>query len=273
MVAEGLDDPRKSDTSDHRLARSITSYIKSCKSDDPPALLQQAIPSSTIRWIATQMGSSQHHWTPLTTHLIALAFFFVLRVGEYTKSPEKRRIIPLRKKDICMWHAGIILPNDAPLDVLLTADAATICLKNQKEHGATPHLIERRNNRHGQIRSNVNQRGMIPPRNTPIRTIVDDQDCTLHITSDEIRSAIQITTTYHNLPAHEYSLSCTSSHSIRSGGAMHLKLAGYDNDIIQKLSHWSSNTYLWYIQTQIGQLTAGVAQRMASISLQFHIVA
>jgi hypothetical protein len=58
-----------------------------------------------------------------------------------------------------------------------------------------------------------------------------------------------------------------------SGQAMHLKLAGYDNDIIQKLGCWSSNTYLHYIQTQISQLTAGVAQRMASVALQFHIVA
>jgi hypothetical protein len=54
---------------------------------------------------------------------------------------------------------------------------------------------------------------------------------------------------------------------------MHLKLAGYDNDIIQKLGQWSSNTYLHYIQTQIGQLTTGVAQRMAALSFRLHIVA
>jgi hypothetical protein len=111
------------------------------------------------------------------------------------------------------------------------------------------------------------------PDNTPIGTIVDAQNRILQITSDEIRSAIQIAATQDNLPAHGYSLSRIGSHSIRSGGAMHLKLAGYDNDIIQKLGRWSSNTYLQYIQTQIGQLTAGVAQRMAAISLQFHIVA
>jgi hypothetical protein len=75
MVVEGLDDPCKSDTSGHCLARSITLYIKSCKSDDPPAHPQQAIPSSTIRWIATPIGSSQHHQTRLTAHLIVLAFF------------------------------------------------------------------------------------------------------------------------------------------------------------------------------------------------------
>jgi hypothetical protein len=111
------------------------------------------------------------------------------------------------------------------------------------------------------------------PANTPIGTIVDEQNRVLCITSDEIRSAIQIAATYDNLPAHGYSLSRIGSHSMRSGGAMHLKLVGYDNDIIQKLGHWSSNTYLQYIQTQIRQLTAGVAQHMAAISLQFHIVA
>jgi hypothetical protein len=102
---------------------------------------------------------------------------------------------------------------------------------------------------------------------------MDEHNRILRITSDEIRSAIQIAATYNNLPAHGYSLSCIGSHSIQSSGAMHLKLVGYNNDIIQKLGRWSSNTYLQYIQTQIGQLTAGIAQHMAAISLQFHIMA
>jgi hypothetical protein len=73
--------------------------------------------------------------------------------------------------------------------------------------------------------------------------------------------------------AHGYTIARIGSHSLCSSGAKHLKLAGYDDDIIQKLSRWSSNTYLHYIQTQIRQLMAGVAQRMASVALQFHIVA
>jgi hypothetical protein len=132
MVAQGLADPRKSDSADHRLTRSITTYIASCKTDDPPALPQQAIPSSVIRWIANNMGRSQQQHTIVTAHLIVLAFFFLLRVGEYTHSREKRRTIPLRKKDIRLWRAGTILPNDSPLDVLVSADVVTICLENQK---------------------------------------------------------------------------------------------------------------------------------------------
>ena len=44
---------------------------------------------------------------------------------------------------------------------------------------------------------------------------------------------------------------------------MALKLNGYDEVVIQKLGRWSSNTYLRYIHSQIGALTAGVSGSMA----------
>jgi hypothetical protein len=101
----------------------------------------------------------------------------------------------------------------------------------------------------------------------PVRSFTDANNKLQQVTSAEIQSAIQIGATHDNLVAQGYSLDRIGTHSLRSGGAMHLKLAGYDNDIIQKLGRWSTNTYLLYIQTQIGQLTAGVAQRMAAVSL------
>ena len=52
---------------------------------------------------------------------------------------------------------------------------------------------------------------------------------------------------------------------------MRLKLAGKDDDIIKKMGRWSSNTYLRYIQTQIGELTVGLASAMAQ-TLRFHHV-
>jgi integrase len=99
-----------------------------------------------------------------------------------------------------------------------------------------------------------------------------DQGQLQRITATEIRSAIKLAAINDNLVAQGYDISRVGTHSLRSGGAMHLKLAGYDHDIIQKLGRWSSPTYLTYIQTQIGQLTAGVARRMASVRLRFHLV-
>jgi hypothetical protein len=267
MVAQGLADPRKSDPADHRLARSITTYIASCKNDDPPALPQQAIPSSVIRWIVNNMGRSQQPQTALTAHLISLAFFFLLRVGEYTPSREKRRTIPLRKKDVRLLRSGTIIPNDSPLAVLVTANAVTICLENQKNghKNATLHHTSSKDATLNPVRSAAILIHALQnlPDTTPIGSFVDDLARVQRVTSDEIRSAIHIGAVHDNLAAHGYTITRIGSHSIRSGSAMHLKLAGYDNDIIQKLGRWSSNTYLHYIQTQIGQLTAGVAQRMA----------
>ena len=44
---------------------------------------------------------------------------------------------------------------------------------------------------------------------------------------------------------------------------MAMKLNGVDSITIKKHGRWSSNTFLDYIQEQIGALTAGVATQMS----------
>jgi hypothetical protein len=124
--------PLQADSSNHCLAPSITTFVTLCKNDNPPALPQQVLPISKIQWITMTMASSKHTCTRITLHLIVAAFVFLLQVSEYTKSWEKCRTIPLQKKDIWLCHSGIIISNNAPLAVLLTADAVTVCLENQK---------------------------------------------------------------------------------------------------------------------------------------------
>jgi integrase len=260
----------------HNLDPSLTNYYKACKRVDPPSKPQQALPSSTVRWIMERMGRSTVKRVELAAHLIVLAFFFLLRVGEYTHSSGTTQTVRLRKQDVKLWRGGFIIPNDSPLPVLLTADAVTICLENQKNgnKNAVLHHTDSGDTVLNPVRAAAvlvaELRGL--PLTTPLGAYNDNNNDLQQISSAEIRSAIQIGAIRDNLVAQGYSLDRIGSHSLRSGGAMHLKLAGYDNDIIQKLGRWSSNTYLVYIQTQIGQLTAGVAQRMAAVSLRFHIV-
>jgi hypothetical protein len=63
-----------------------------------------------------------------------------------------------------------------------------------------------------------------------------------------------------------------SSHSLRAGGAMAMKLNGIDTITIKKHGRWSSNTFLEYIHEQIGAFTAGVAERMSHF-IPFHNMA
>ena len=45
---------------------------------------------------------------------------------------------------------------------------------------------------------------------------------------------------------------------------MALKLAGASDSTIMRVGRWTSLTYLTYIHTQIGALTAGLAWKMSS---------
>ena len=94
---------------------------------------------------------------------------------------------------------------------------------------------------------------------------------TQQVPAEAIRSAIRHSAVECGLEAQGYVLNRIGSHSLRAGGAVMLKLCGYDSDMIKKLGRWRSETYLRYIQTQIANLTAGVARAMAR-RLRFHNV-
>jgi hypothetical protein len=72
--------------------------------------------------------------------LVTLAFFFLLRVGEYTPAPRAKRTVPLRRKDVILFKDGAHLAHSAPLATLLGADALTVRLAGQKNGLRNVHL-------------------------------------------------------------------------------------------------------------------------------------
>jgi len=206
---------------------------------------------------------------------VVLAFFFLLRVGEYTPSSSVRQTVPLRRKDVKLWNDMHLIPHTADLDTLLGADAVTISLENQKNghKNAVLHHTSSGDCFFDPVKSAARLVHEIAPKppDTALGTFVDEDGCTRQVLPSAIRAAVRVAAVGDHLEGAGYDLTRIGSHSLRSGGAMHLKLSGYDNDIIQKLGRWSSDTYLRYIQAQIGQLTAGIATNMARV-LRFHNV-
>ena len=72
--------------------------------------------------------------------------------------------------------------------------------------------------------------------------------------------------TWDNLISKGCTLNRVSSHSLQAGGAMAMKLSGASDSTIMRVGvgRWSSLTYLTYIHSQIGALTAGVAWKMST---------
>lgn len=231
---------------------------------------QHALPNSTVQWIANEFLSGPLR-EQVTSRLIVVAYFFLLRVGEYTPSENQgrtKRTIPLRKCDVRLFRDGVPLDRDADLHTLMQATGVTICLENQKNgvknqtlyHDASgdPLLCPVR-----AMAFLLHQlRGL--PDDTPLGSYRDGTNPLLaRVRASDIRAMVRLGAVNDHLDAAGYDLSRIGSHSLRSGGAVRLKMAGADDGLIKKLGRWSSQTYERYIQPHIGPITRGLSARMA----------
>ena len=275
MSQWGLLDPRRRDPAQKHLDKSFSDAYRRWKDEDPAPRPQQALPNSTVRWIADNYGGSICKRLRMIADLIVLAYFFLLRVGEYTRSARATRTVPLRRQDVKLWRGTVLLDQTLPLQVLLTATSCTINLENQKNGEKCSSLHHTSSGVPGfdpvlSLARLVHEIHDLPA-STPLGTYQQDSGRLSRVTAGEVGAAIKLAAVADNLPSVGFSIDRIGTHSLRSGGAVNLKLCGYDHDIIKKFGRWSSDTYLKYIQTQIGELTSGIAARMARL-VRFHNV-
>ena len=83
-----------------------------------------------------------------------------------------------------------------------------------------------------------------------------------------------VSATAKTLKLHEQAIipDLVGAHSLRAGGAMALKLHGYDDTTIMKMGRWTSLTFLQYIHNQIAHLSKDISTKM-SMPLPFVNVA
>ena len=106
-----------------------------------------------------------------------------------------------------------------------------------------------------------NLRGM--RLSTQISTVCHPPTRTTRVSDRVVTIAVQWEATYDCLMAKVYTLDRVSSHSLRAGGAMTMKISGATDNTIMRIGWLTSLTYLTYIHSQIGELSAGVAWKMS----------
>ncbi len=79
------------------------------------------------------------------------------------------------------------------------------------------------------------------------------------VSDRDIGIAVRWGATSDRLFTRGYTLQRISSHSLRAGGVMAMKFSGASDSTIMQVGRWMSLTYLTYIHSQIGSLTAGLA--------------
>jgi hypothetical protein len=206
-----------------------------------------------------------------------IAFYYLLRVGEYTKprysttnGVRKRatRTVQFRVSDVGFFHNNKIMPRNSPLSKLLQATSCTLKITNQKNGrmGQTIHHHST-NTPTCPIKALAHRvHHILSSGGTSSNLICDvfENNKVTQITSrdmiDSIRNAVRTTKLHKN----GISADLVGAHSLRAGGAMALKLNGSDDTTIMKMGRWSGLTFLQYIHNQIAHISTGLTTKMST---------
>jgi hypothetical protein len=222
-----------------------------------------------VRAVQVVVQHYRQQGTPLgaaIVDLIVVAFFFLLRPGEYTMASARTptRTQQFRRMDVRFFRNGLVVPHSAPLATLLQCEGVRLYLDNQK------------NSQRGSTMYHTAATGDFCPVKALAHRVhllytVDPLDAALplsfvtiasHVTSTHITRALREGVVLAGLLNAGYNPTRVSAHSLRASGAMALRLNDVGEDIIKKLGRWSSSTWLTYIHSQISSLSAGLSERM-----------
>ena len=109
--------------------------------NDPPPVPQLAVPLSVPEHMAHIGQLSSSPITQAIGDLAVIAFFYLLRVGEYTRprtvtrngiTKSATRTKQFQLHDIGFFKYGVQLPRNSDLTILLKAESCTLKITNQK---------------------------------------------------------------------------------------------------------------------------------------------
>ena len=126
----GQPDPRldANNKVDFRLQRMLATYSKL----DPPPDRVKPVPITVIRRIFAVAATCVDPVSICLADMIGLAFFFLLRPGEYTDSPSDSTPFQYRDVQLFVGQRRLNLATD-PNHLLLSATFGSLTFRNQKK--------------------------------------------------------------------------------------------------------------------------------------------
>jgi hypothetical protein len=257
--------------------------IEGYRRQDPPAVPQLAVPVTVPNMCLAMGYKTTDTKKQAIGDLAIMAFYYLLRVGEYTKSTRKKqksnskRTIHFKVRDIGFFKNNKILSRNNPLHILLTADSCTLKITNQKNgamgqtihHNAIKHKtacpVKAIARRVYHILSNGGNTSQ------DICDVKHNKQWT-HVSANNMRTTIRAAVRKLKLHTSGITPNLVGVHSLRAGGAMALKLTGESDTTIMKQGRWTSLTFLQYIHNQIAHLSADLSSKM-SVELNFTNIA
>ena len=225
------------------------------RQDDPATKKKLPVESDVPEFMAL-LGRARN--APEITKAIGdcglMGFYYLLRIGEYTKKGSRqssKRTVQFRMKDVAFFtrcpqtNRLRLLPPDATGEEILSADAATLKIENQKNGWKDVCIHQQWNGDKFLCAVRAIGRRVVHIRHHCNRNFDTElsaywEDGVRHdVTDKDISAAIKHAATMLDYPTQRgISITNIDTHSLRSGGANALALAGYSDTQIQKMGRW-----------------------------------
>jgi len=259
----GTPDPRLTalGATDFRLARLLRGF----HATDPAPNRVRPIPLKILHKAMELAATSPTAGALATADMACIAFFFLLRPGEYTAKANSTASFNLG--DIQLLHNDQLLSwQDLPEQALLTANYVTYTFRTQK-NGVRGEALGQGASGHqlccpvrATIRRLLHHRQHGSPTHFPLATYYSAHH--RHgVLSKDITAALRMATAIIG-PSVGFTANDISAWSLRAGGAMALLCADVDPDIIRLLGRWKSDTMFQYLFVQARPLVNQFASRM-----------
>lgn len=251
---------------------------------DPLPCPQLAVPVEVVEMMYTLALASNKPKDLAVADLAIIAFYYLLRVGEYTKpkfvtlNGEKRpatRTVQFRLCDVGLFQNDSIInfwlhKTKNSLKKLLQNTGAVLKITNQKNGrmGQTIYHEAIENTDRGPTQAIARRvHHIVSNGGTPDSLICQykkdpSQKDWNYVTSQDMITGVRTAVKACGLDKKGINPNLVASHSLRAGGAMALKLAGVSDTIIMKHGRWSGLTFVMYIHNQIAHISKGLSTKM-----------
>ncbi len=264
-------------TGQDKLIPRLAQMMAGWKKEDPPTMKKLPVGIDVPEYISLcslRPTSTEHDRA--AADLILIAFYYLLRIGEYTgkgSRNETKQTVQFRIRDVTFFYKddqGTLrqLPRTASNDAIATASSATLKLENQKNgwkgvcihhecNGDFYHCpVRALGQRYVHIRTHDNN------PNTFLSTYFTGPASRHDMTDKYIRATLKLAAFALGYPSRGIPIDRVDTHSLRSGGANALALNGNSDREIQKMGRWRSATFKEYIQNELHCYALGMSTNM-----------
>jgi hypothetical protein len=208
--------------------------------------------------------------------LSLMALYYLLRIGKYTVKGSRnntKQTVQFKYKDVTFFKKNRVgqlrcLSRNAPDHLIATADGATLKLDNQKNGWKGVCIYQEANGNVYLCPVQALSQRFLHLRNHggTVKTLLSSywsRDTRADVTAEHISRTLKQAAMELRYPSTKgIPIERINTHSLRSGGANALALAGYSDTQIQKMGRWHGGTFKEYIREELACYAQGMSRDM-----------